>query len=127
MQGVEESKLEEYDLLECIDKGLQPFGTHVTQTIYWRLLILHGSQREGIITDPAAFAKMLREIFDESSIGIEKSIIREISKVFTLSDKDSETLATAIVAARGQVVLVSSVRTNPLVAKAVARNQGSPN
>jgi len=109
-----ENALEEYDLLGCIDKGLEPFGSYVKQTIYWTMTILHGSQRDGIIADPSAFAKVLQEIFDESAIRIEKSIIREIRKIFALSVNDTETLTRAIAAATEQVVLVSSVRATPL-------------
>jgi len=100
--------LEEYDLLECIDKGLEPFGSNVKQTIYWNMTILHGSQRAGLIGDPSVFAKVLEEIFGASAVGIEKSIIREIRKVFKLSVEDRETLKSAIVSATDQVVPVSS-------------------
>jgi len=100
--------LEEYDLLECIDKGLEPFGSSVKQTTYWNVTILHGSQRDGLIADPSVFAKVLEEIFGASAVGIEKSIIREIRKVFKLSVEDRETLTSAIVSARDQVVPVSS-------------------
>jgi hypothetical protein len=100
--------LEECDLLGCIDRGLEPFGSHVKQTIYWKMMILHCSHREGIINDPSIFVKVLQEIFGASAIGIEKSIVRELRKVFALSVEDRETLTSAIVAARDQVVLVGS-------------------
>ena len=100
--------MEEYDLLGCIDKGLEPLGSHVKQTIYWKMTILHGSQREGIVANPSIFAKVLQEIFGEISMRIEKSIIKELGKVFELSVEDMKTLTSAIVAAREQVVLVGS-------------------
>jgi len=100
--------LEEYDLLQCIDRGMERFGSYLKQTIYWRMTILYGSQREAVITNPEIFAKTIEEISDGSSVKIERSIIREIRKVFDLPVQDSETLCGAIAAARKQVVLVCS-------------------
>jgi hypothetical protein len=106
--------LEEYDLLKCIDNGLEPFGSHVKQTIYWRMMILHGSQREAVVAQPAVFVNVLREILADSSIGIEKSIILEITHVFKLKAKDRESLARAIEAAREQIVAVTTEKVGPL-------------
>jgi hypothetical protein len=105
--------LEECDLLGCIDRGLEPFGSHVKQTIYWKMMILHGSQRQGVIAHPGTFAKVIEEIMGGSAVGIEKSIIREIRKVFDLSVPKTETLVTAIDAARERIVPVSSERVSP--------------
>ena len=96
--------------MQCVDKGLEPFGSHVKQTIYWRMMILHGSQRDGVITNPSVFAKVLGEIFGASAIGIERSIIGEIRKVFDLPVEDRETLTGTIVAARERIIPVIARR-----------------
>jgi len=100
--------MEEYDLRQCIDKGLEPFGSQVKQTIYWRMLILHNSPQDCVIANPAIFADVMKELFGSSAIGIERSIIREIKKTFDLRMEDAETLTSAIDAAKEQVILVSS-------------------
>ena len=59
--------LEEYDLLQCIDRGLDPFGSHVKQTIYWRMAILHGSSQGGIVANADAFARVLEDLFGDTA------------------------------------------------------------
>ena len=110
----EQRKLEEYDLMGCIDKGLEQFGSYAKQTIYWRMMILHGSQHDGVIANPSVLANVIKEIMGESSFGIEKSIIREIRKVFDLPVRNTDTLTNAINAAKEMIVPVSTEKAIPL-------------
>ncbi|MGI0091454.1 MAG: hypothetical protein ACREBS_07075 [Nitrososphaerales archaeon] len=100
--------MEEYDVLRCIDKGLEPFGSHVKQTIFWRMAILHDSTQSRVIANPGILSIVLHELLGDSASGIEKSIIKEIRRVFDLSVEESRTLTDAITSATKQVILVSS-------------------
>jgi hypothetical protein len=98
-----ENTLEEYDLLQCIDRGLEAFGSHVKQTIYWRISMRHGSLHNGIAADPKVFVTTLREMFGDSSIGVEDAIIRQLEETFILKDHDCIDLTLALEAACKQV------------------------
>jgi hypothetical protein len=111
--------LEEYDLLQCIDRGLEAFGSHVKQTIYWRVSVRHGSLHNGIVADPKVFVTTLREIFGDSSIGIEDAIIRELEETFSLREHDCIDLALALDAACKQVT--PSYTNAPLMALRLQR------
>jgi hypothetical protein len=74
--------VEDYDLLRCIDKGLENFGKSVKQTIYWKISILYGSPQEAIISNPAILVEVIRNTFRDSAIGVEKFLINEIVSSF---------------------------------------------
>lgn len=98
--------MEDYDLLQCIDKGLERFGTSVKQTIYWKISILHGSLQNAIIANPSIFINVLRELFHDSSVGVEESLLKEISEVF--GSCDGNTLEDAIRSAKDQITPTSN-------------------
>ena len=102
--------MEEYDLIRCIDKALDQFGSSVKNAIFWRMSILHKSNTSEVISDPAVLTGVIEEMFSDSATEIEKSIIDEIIKVFDLSFEETSSLAVAVSAARQQVIAtVSSV------------------
>ena len=102
--------MEEYDLIRCIDKALDQFGSSVKNAIFWRMSILHKSNTSEVISDPAVLTGVIEEMFSDSAPEIEKSIIDEIRKVFDLSFEETSSLAVAVSAARQQVIAtVSSV------------------
>lgn len=72
--------MEEYDLLQCIDKALDGYGSSVKNAIFWRMAILHNSTRNEVISDPTILARVIEETFGSSTKGIEMSIISEINK-----------------------------------------------
>jgi len=92
--------MEEYDLLQCIDKGLEPFGSNVKQSIFWKMSILHNYSRTEVIENPELLTDVIRETLSDSSIAVEESITNEIRQKFTIPYKESESLVDVIRSAR---------------------------
>ncbi|MDG6994305.1 MAG: hypothetical protein JRN52_00160 [Nitrososphaerota archaeon] len=102
--------MEEYDILRCIDRALDAFGSSVKNAIFWRMSTLHNSASSEVISDPAVFVGVVEEICNGSSFQVEASIIKEIRQVFDLPVEKTRSLATALNAAKQQLsgtVLVS--------------------
>ncbi len=97
--------LEEFDLLQCIDKALGTFGSSVKNAVFWRMTILHNSSRSEVISDPRALVEVIKETFGSGASAIETSIIQEIRKKFQLSSKGTGNLADAITEAKGQIII----------------------
>lgn len=100
--------MEEYDLLQCIDRALDEFGSSTKNTIFWRMTVLHNSNRSEVISDPRIFVGVIEELLGNSAPAIKKAIIREIRKKFDLSMSEVPTLEAAIEVAREQVAGASS-------------------
>jgi len=96
--------MEEYDLLQCIEKGLEPFGTHVKQSIYWKMSIVHNYARNEVIENPELLASVIRETLSDSSPAVEQSIASEIRRKFDLPTEESRTMVDAIVNAKSMVI-----------------------
>jgi hypothetical protein len=96
--------MEEYDLLQCIEKGLEPFGSHVKQSIFWKMSILHNYSREEVIDNPELLASVIRETLGDSSSAVEESISAEIARKFDLNYKDQLTMVDAIANAKSQLI-----------------------
>jgi len=101
--------MEEYDLLQCIDKGLEPFGSHVKQSIYWKMSILHNYSRTEVIENPELFANVIRDTLSDSSVAVEESITREIRQKFGIPYEESQSIVDAIGNAKRQII---SIYTN---------------
>jgi hypothetical protein len=100
--------MEEYDLLQCIDKGLDQFGTNVKQSIYWKMSILHNYSRNEIIENPDLFLKVIRETLSDSAISVEESIARQIRLKFDLPIENAQDMKRAIVSAKRQLINVAA-------------------
>jgi hypothetical protein len=98
--------MEEYDLLQCIEKGLEPFGTHVKQSIFWKMSILHNYSRSEISDNPEILLSVIRETLSDSSPAVEDSIAQEIRSKFNLQLRESPTMADAIACARRQIISI---------------------
>ncbi len=96
--------MEEYDILQCVERALNQFGSSVKHTVYWQISILHGSLHNGVISDPQILSRVLRRIFGDSAIGIESAIIRELSNSFDLTNRNVEDLTLALKAASEQII-----------------------
>ena len=97
--------MEEYDLLQCIDKALDSFGSSVKNAIFLRLTMQHNSSRNEVISDPSILARVIEESFGNSATGIERSIIRELRKKFAITSKGVRSLIEAINDAKAQIVI----------------------
>jgi len=96
--------MEEYDLLQCIDKGLEPFGSHVKQSIFWKMSILHNYSRQEVIDNPELLVSVIRETLGDSSSAVEESVVNEITRKFDLSRREQLTMIEAISEAKRQLV-----------------------
>ena len=74
--------MEEYDLLQCIDKGLEPFGSNVKQSIFWKMCILHNYSRVEVLDNPELLVNVIRETLGDSSAAVEESVANEITRKF---------------------------------------------
>lgn len=75
-----EAGTDDYEIMECIDDGLNTLGPSVKYTVYWRLTILHNVPRGGILVNPDAFVNVLRSIFGAGARRIESTIVNEIAE-----------------------------------------------
>jgi hypothetical protein len=98
--------MEEYDLLQCIEKGLEPFGSHVKQSIFWKMSILHNYSRNEVIDNPNLLASVIRETLGDSFLAVEESIANEIARKFDLAAKTQLSMSEAISEAKRQLVRV---------------------
>jgi hypothetical protein len=82
--------MEMYDLLQCVDRALDKFGSNTKQATYWTLMTKEGISSDRIVQNPDAFSGILAEIFgEEGSKIVEKAIIKEIKKTFSLENPSS--------------------------------------
>ena len=79
-----------YDLLQCVDRALDKFGSNTKQATYWTLMTKEGISSDRIVSNPEALSRILAEIFGtEGSKIVEKTIVKEIKKVFDLENPSS--------------------------------------
>lgn len=100
-------KLEERDILKCVERGMESFGPHAKQTVFWRILILHQSVESCVIANPSVFVDVLGEVFADSAVAVEESITNELAREFGLSEErgELESLERAIVVAKEKIAL----------------------
>ncbi len=91
-------------MLQCIEKGLEPFGSHVKQSIYWKMSILHNYSRNEVIDNPELLVNVIRETLSDSSGAVEESITREIRLKFNLPYKEPQTMVDVIMSAKSQLI-----------------------
>jgi hypothetical protein len=87
---------DEEKILECIDEGLNIFGSSVKNVIYWRFRTIYNSEREDIIRKPELFRECLRTFFGERAFNVEASIVASICtnlRLSTVQMSDSVTRA----------------------------------
>ncbi len=70
--------LNDYDLMDCIEEGLNKFGPGITYTVMWRMVVLGDSPKEGILVNPHAFVSALQSIFGHSAKLIEMEVLNQI-------------------------------------------------
>lgn len=101
--------MENRDLLQCVENGLDTLGSSVKSAIFWRMYTHHNTERSEVVSDPAVLTQVIQEMFHGSTPVIEKSIIREIKRVFHLSLDETDGLVAAISAAKKQMIQTSPV------------------
>jgi hypothetical protein len=81
--------MEMYDLLQCVDRGLDTFGTNMKQAVYWSLMSKEAISSDRILSNPEAFVRALKEIFGNGFPLAERSIVKELKKTFELRNPTS--------------------------------------
>ena len=76
--------MEMYDLLQCVDRGLDSFGSNMKQAVYWQLMSKEAISSDRILYNPEAFVRALKEIFGSGYPLAERAIVKEIRRVFQL-------------------------------------------
>jgi hypothetical protein len=99
--------LDDYELMQCIDAGLNKFGPGIKYTVYWRMVVLNQSPNEGIIANPEGFVTALKSIFGKSAKQIEQAITDEIKSL--VGEDHSDSLPELIDQVRRERLLVQSV------------------
>jgi hypothetical protein len=73
-----------YDLLRCVDRGLDSFGSNMKQAVYWTLMSKETISSDEILTHPDAFIRSLKEIFGNGYLLAQRAIVKEIKKTFEI-------------------------------------------
>ncbi|MDA4130575.1 MAG: hypothetical protein OK457_07370 [Thaumarchaeota archaeon] len=81
--------METYDLLQCVDRGLDAFGSNMKQAAYWALTSKEGVSSDQILSNSEAFVRALKEVFGNGYPLAERSIVREIKETFSLKKPSS--------------------------------------
>ena|ERR1700730_17009164 len=86
MLGPETSVImETYDLIKCVDRALDEYGSSAKQAVYLTLSLKKSTSFEEVVLhDPALLVQVLHDVFDESSEIVKRSIIGQIKEVFGL-------------------------------------------
>jgi len=83
--------MESYDLLQCIDKVLDEFGSSAKQAVYLNLSLRKGIPHESMLDNPAELTTTLQEVFDDSSNVVMIAIVKEIKSTFGVDVKADPT------------------------------------
>jgi hypothetical protein len=94
--------LNDYDLMECIEEGLDKFGPGIKYSVMWRMVVQGDSPKEGILVNPKAFLSALRSIFGHSAKVIEVEILGRIKARAKPEYSAVEDLSELIIALRHQ-------------------------
>jgi hypothetical protein len=73
-----------YDLLQCVDRGLDAFGSNMKQAVYWQLMSKEAISSDRILSNPEAFVRTLKEIFGPGYPLAQRSIVKELKRTFEL-------------------------------------------
>jgi hypothetical protein len=96
--------LQTYDLIQCVDRGLERLGSSTKQAIYMTLTMSKGMSLDSITERPEVLTQIFQEILGkEGSALAERWIVREIRKTFGIRDTGSFNLLDALEAVRGQI------------------------
>lgn len=66
--------------MECIDEGLDQFGSNLRYLVYWRMTVLNDLPRGGILANPDAFVRGLESIYGAAARQVEIAIVNKISE-----------------------------------------------
>jgi hypothetical protein len=77
--------MEMYDLLQCLDRALDTFGSNTKRATYWAFTSKEGISSDNILAKPEAFVASIKDVFGENgSKLVERAVVREIKHTFNL-------------------------------------------
>jgi hypothetical protein len=92
------------DVLECVDVGLDAFGSTIKKVVYFRFETAYDLQRRDILRRPKAFHECLGNFFGKGAPLVEASIVAAIGRKFPFIKTDSDdTVATVLIEMRKQI------------------------
>ena len=97
--------MDDFELMECVDEGLNLFGSNIRYTIYWRMTILNNIPREGILVNPEAFVRGIESIFGAGASRIEAAIVDKIKRRFNLQTLETTSFPELIHQIRMQIAV----------------------
>lgn len=97
--------LDDFEIMECIDEGLNLFGSNIRYTIYWRMTILNNIPREGILVNPEAFVRGIESIFGAGASRIEAAIVDKIKRRFNIQTFETTRFSDLIHQIRMQIAV----------------------
>ena len=100
--------LDDYELMECIDEGLDLFGSNLRYLVYWRMTILNNLPRGGILANPGAFVKGLESIYGSAAKQIEVAIVNKIIERSGMQSLQSSSLPEAIHSVKKQALKIEA-------------------
>lgn len=90
----------EQEILACVDRGLESVGCHTKNVVYWHLERIGHIKKFEIVDKPIKFVQGLRNLYRESSSGVENAILQQINRRFNLNYSIGADLVAAIFQAR---------------------------
>jgi hypothetical protein len=87
--------MENYDFLQCIDRGLGVFGDNIRQATYVNLTLQENISSDDIVANPDAFVKILKQVFGNGYPLAERSILREIRSTFSVDPAHAHSIRDA--------------------------------
>jgi hypothetical protein len=92
------------DMLQCVQKGLDVFGVNVKDATYFALEANDNLTPWEILEFPEAFIRALKEVFGPGYVIAERSVIKEMQKMFEMTlPASSYSMSEAFNIARRQI------------------------
>ncbi|MDG6994301.1 MAG: hypothetical protein JRN52_00140 [Nitrososphaerota archaeon] len=98
----------EYEIVQCVDRGLSVYGPSIKRTVYWQMLILYNLKMDDIATNALAFSNSLEKILGSGgAVMAERAIANELIASFDLKwagDKKIAPIIDHIISSRTECV-----------------------
>lgn len=87
----------DYEILQCVDKGLSVYGSSIRQTVYWQLLMKYKIKASDIPSSPELFCVGLEKILGSGgAVMVERAIVNEMITTFDLKLLPQKKFAAAL-------------------------------
>lgn len=87
----------EYEILQCVDKGLSVYGSSIRQTVYWQLLTKYKIKASDIPSNPGIFSSGLESILGSGgAVMVERAIVNEMIARFSIPSLPQKKFSAAL-------------------------------